>query len=70
MQFAWATTLNQLFPVLHVTSSVLDVSFPPNQCKASQALARAKMFCRESRRGACACGDNQMKLFPSQGCLP
>jgi hypothetical protein len=71
MQFAWATTLNlnQLFPVLHVTSRVLDVSFPPNLCKASKALARA-MLCRESRRGACSCGVNKMKLFPSQGCLP
>jgi hypothetical protein len=47
MQFAWATTLDPLFPVLNVTSRMFDISVADDIREASRALAKAKMFCRE-----------------------
>ena len=47
MQFAWATTLDPFFPVLSVTSRVLDISDHSDLGEASKALARTKLFCRE-----------------------
>ena len=45
MQFASATTPDPFFPVLSVTSRVLDVSDYSNMREASEALARTKLFC-------------------------
>ena len=67
LQFAWATTLDPLFPLLNVTSRVFDISFLSDLLEASKALARAKMFCRELAGHVKQCGepDESSSLVPS-----
>lgn len=44
-QFAWATLIEPSFPVLHVTTGVLDASLEENKTQIAKNLARVKIFC-------------------------
>lgn len=44
-QFAWVTLLEPSFPVLNVTTGVLDASVPYTGNQIAENLARIKMFC-------------------------
>lgn len=44
-QFAWVTLLKPLFPVLHVTSGVLDASIPYARKQIAENLLRVKEYC-------------------------
>ena len=65
MQFAWATTLDPFFPILTVTSRVLDLSDPLQLREASEALARTKMFCREQATRLKKCQTRDFQMVPA-----
>jgi len=44
-QFAWVTVLEPSFPVLHVTTGVLDASVHETRQQIAYQLVRVKMFC-------------------------
>ena len=44
-QFAWVTLLEPSFPVLHVTSGVLDASVDATRRVIAENLVRIKLFC-------------------------